>query len=88
MLIKLLAEFLGAMLLVISILATGNAIIIGATLALVITLLGNTSGSHVNPAVSFAFFLKGDLALYDLLTYSLAQLLGGAAAFYTVKTFS
>ena len=88
MLIKLLAEFLGAMLLVISILATGNAIIIGATLALVITLLGNTPGSHVNPAVSIAFFLKGDLGFYDLLKYSVAQLLGGATAFYTVKSFS
>ena len=46
-----LVEFLGTFLLLISILATGNAFIIGATLALIILLVGGISGAHVNPAV-------------------------------------
>jgi glycerol uptake facilitator-like aquaporin len=86
--INLIAEFAGAMLLVISILITGNPIFIGATLALCIYLLGNTSGSHVNPAVSIVFYMKGDMNLYTLITYTVAQMLGGISAFYAVKTFT
>lgn len=87
MYLQLLAEFLGTMLLMLSILATGNAIVIGATLALCIFLLGSTSGSHVNPAVSVAFFLKGALSVNELIGFIIAQVLGSTAAFYTYKAF-
>jgi glycerol uptake facilitator-like aquaporin len=40
--LALLAEFLGTFLLLISILATGNALVIGLTLALVILLIGES----------------------------------------------
>lgn len=87
MYLELLAEFLGALLLVLSIFVTGNAIVIGATLALVVFLLGSTSGAHVNPAVSLAFWLKGALSNLELAGYMAAQLLGGAAALYTYRVF-
>jgi aquaporin Z len=38
--------------------------------------LGRISGAHINPAVSFAFWLEHKLAWRDALGYVLAQLLG------------
>jgi aquaporin Z len=38
--------------------------------------LGRISGAHINPAVSFAFWLEAKLAWRDTLGYVLAQLLG------------
>ena len=78
----LLAEFFGTFLLLISILATGNAYMIGATLALVILLIGGVSGAHVNPAVSAAMLVKGAISMSEFVGYSLAQLAGGVAAYY------
>ena len=45
--------------------------------------LGRLSGAHLNPAVSFAFWLESKLAWRDAIGYALAQLLGallGASA--------
>jgi aquaporin Z len=79
-----LAEFLGAFLLILSVLASGgNALIIGATLALIILLAGKVSGAHVNPAVSLAMLLGGSMTTVDFITYVTTQLAGGAAAYYT-----
>ena len=77
-----LAEFLGTFLLLISILATGNALVIGLTLSLIIFLIGGLSGAHVNPAVSLAMFINGSLSTMDLLIYAAVQLAGGVAAVY------
>lgn len=80
--LALIVEFFGTFLLLISIFATGNAFIIGATLALIILLIGGISGAHVNPAVSFAMFVKGALSGTDLLGYAVAQIAGATAAYY------
>ena len=56
---------------------------ISATLTLVIWLLSTTSGGHVNPAVSFGFYMKGDLSATELLLYTLSQVLGATASIYT-----
>jgi aquaporin Z len=69
-------------------LATGNFAVIGATLAVVIYLLGKISGGHVNPAVSLAFYLKGALSMTEFVGYVVAQLLGGAVSYYTYKVFA
>ena len=84
----LIGEFLGTWLFLLSILATGNSAVIGATLALVIYLLATTSGGHVNPAVSLAFYLKGSLSIAEFAGYVVAQLLGGAVSYYTFKAFA
>ncbi len=41
--------------------------------------IGNISGCHVNPAVSLAFWLKGELKLKDFITYAIAQCVGAFA---------
>ena len=85
----LLAEFLGTLLFVLSILASGgNPLFIGATLALVIFLIAKISGGHVNPAVSFAMFMKGKLSAMEFVSYAVVQLLGAASSVYVFKTFA
>jgi len=83
--LTLLAEFLGTFLFTLSILVTGNPLVIGATLAFIIWLLSKVSGGHVNPAVSFAFFLKGSLSNAEFAGYTASQLLGAASSFYVFK---
>jgi glycerol uptake facilitator-like aquaporin len=83
---KLFAEFLGTFLLMASIMASGgNFLIIGATLALIVVLIGNISGAAVNPAVSVGFWYSGILSGQLFFLYSLVQLLGGVAAVYAYK---
>jgi glycerol uptake facilitator-like aquaporin len=82
------AEFLGTFALLCSIFFTGNALVIGLTLAVVIWAIGDISGGHVNPAVSFAFYTKGSLSMLEYLFYSGAQFLGGILAYYTYKSLA
>ena len=82
--IKLLSEFLGAFLLMISILASGgNFLIIGATLALIIFLTGSISGAAVNPAVGLGLWYSGTLNTVEFVMYSIVELLGGIAGAYS-----
>ncbi len=80
-----LAEFLGTFALLSAVLFTGSALWIGATLAFVIYTIGSISGGHVNPAVSFAFFMKGGLSMHEFLSYAVAQLAGAYAALYAFR---
>ena len=86
--LPLLAEFLGTFLLVMSILTTGNALVIGGTLSLIILLLGGVSGAHVNPAVSVAMLLKGSIGTMEFMSYTVAQCAGAAAAFYAYQVLA
>ncbi len=43
----------------------GNTLPTGCMLAVLILIFGGTSGAHFNPAVSFVFALRGDLAWRD-----------------------
>ena len=82
---KYVVEFFGTMLFVYIILATGNALAIGATLALLILLMGGISGGHVNPAVSIVMAAAGKLPTTDLVPYCIAQILGGLVALEIYK---
>jgi aquaporin Z len=84
--LPLVAEAVGAFALLTAILFTGNWLAIGLTLSSVILIVGETSGGHINPAVSFAMYLKGAIGLTELLTYSLAQCAGAASALYVYKS--
>jgi glycerol uptake facilitator-like aquaporin len=84
---KYLVEFLGAILFIYVILATGNPLAIGATLAIVILLTSSISGGHINPAVSVAMAVAGKLPVADLVPYCLAQILGGLVALEIYKRF-
>ena len=53
-----------------------NAIATGCMLYAIITTLGPLSGAHFNPAVSLAFFLRGELSGRDLAAYVPVQIIG------------
>ena len=80
---KYVVEFLGAALFIYVILATGNALAIGATLALIILI----SGAQVNPAVSITMAAAGKLPTVDLVPFCIAQILGGLVALEIYKRF-
>jgi aquaporin Z len=84
MLNKYLVEFFGTLFFVYVILATGNAIAIGAALAIVIMVGGSISGGNFNPAVSVAMVAAGRLSSSELLPYILAQIGGG---FFALELF-
>lgn len=86
---KYLAELFGTMFLVL--LACGSAVLagpsigglgIGICFGLVLICLcyalGNISGCHVNPAVSFAMLISGKMSGKDFAGYVVAQLIGAA----------
>jgi aquaporin Z len=82
---KYVVEFFGTTLFVYIILSTGNALAIGATLALLILLMGEISGGHVNPAVSIVMAAAGKLPTSDLVPYCIAQILGALVALEIYK---
>lgn len=99
---KLLAEFLGTLVLVLF--ACGTAAVTGCTsvadpaylltalaFGLVIVAMaysiGNISGCHINPAVSFGMLLSGRMTVKDFVGYVVAPFLGaiaGAALLYAL----
>jgi aquaporin Z len=79
--VKLLAEFLGAFLLMISIIASGgNFLIIGLTLGFIVFLTGGVSGAAVNPAVAAGLWYSGTLNTLTFSLYTVAEVLGALAA--------
>ena len=82
---KYLVEFLGTLFFLYVILATGNALAIGAALTIAILLGGNISGGNYNPAVSIMMVAAGKLSKKDLLPYILSQVAGGLCALELYK---
>jgi aquaporin Z len=85
MLNKYLVEFLGTLFFLYVIVATGNAIAIGAALAIAIMVGGSISGGHFNPAVSVMMTVAGKLSKAELVPYILAQVAGGLVALELYK---
>lgn len=86
---KYLAECVGTMFLVL--LACGSAVLagpkigvlgiglcFGLVLLALVYCIGNISGCHVNPAVSFAMLLSGRMSGKDFVGYVVAQFIGAA----------
>lgn len=82
---KYVVEFLGTLLLVFVILATGNYLAIGAALALAILLGGAISGGSFNPAVTLSLLAAGKLAASDAVPYIVVEVAGGLTAFQLYK---
>jgi len=82
---KYLVEFLGSVFFIYVILATRNALAIGAALALTMIVIGGISGGYVNPAVSITLAAAGKLSTADLVPYIVAQSLGGLVALELYK---
>ena len=85
MLNKYLVEFFGTLFFVYIILATGNAVAIGAAMAIIVMIGGSISGGNFNPAVSVAMVAAGRLSSSELLPYILAQVGGGLVALELFK---
>ena len=77
---KYLVEFLGSIFFLYMIIATGNAIAIGAALAIAIMLGGHISGGHFNSAVTVMMAAAGKIPMSDAVPYILAQVAGGLVA--------
>ncbi len=54
-----------------------NTIATGAGLVVLIMIFGPVSGAHFNPAVTLAFWMRGDIERRDAGAYAAAQILGG-----------
>ena len=80
-----LVEFLGTMFFLYVILATGNAIAIGAALAVAILVGGPISGGMFNPAVAVMMTVAGKLERNKLVPYVLAEVAGGLVALEVFK---
>jgi aquaporin Z len=78
--VPFIAEFLATFFFLSTILISGEPIQIAAALLAAIAIAGPLSGGHLNPAVSTAFFMKGDLPLGKFGGYVVAQILGAIAA--------
>jgi aquaporin Z len=83
--IDIVTEFLGTFFFLSVILATGEAIPIGAALAVAIFFGGKVSGGHFNPAVSTMMLVKGSIPVEKYLAYVIAQVLGGIIALFFFK---
>ncbi|MEO0400850.1 MAG: MIP/aquaporin family protein [Pseudomonadota bacterium] len=53
-----------------------NAIATGCMLYVIITVLGPISGAHFNPAVTLAFYLRGDISARAGAAYTVVQIAG------------
>lgn len=85
---KYILEFIGTMVLVlfgtgIAVLSSANlvatSLAFGLSIVAMAYVIGPVSGCHVNPAVSFAMYLKKKITLKEFLFYVLAQVLGALA---------
>ena len=82
---KLVCEFVGTMMLVLlacGVAVASNVSYIGTSLAFGLVIvamaysIGNVSGCHINPAVSFAMAITGRMTWKETLKYMIAQVLG------------
>ena len=55
----------------------GNTIPTGAILVVLITIFGPISGAHFNPAVTFAFWLLGEIQVSLAIRYVIVQIIAG-----------
>lgn len=82
---KFIVEFLGTMFFLFVIITTGNALAIGAALAIAIIVGGPISGGNYNPAVTIMMAVAGKQPMKDITPYIIAQVAGGLAAFELSK---
>jgi aquaporin Z len=84
---RYLAEFFGTLTFIYIILATGNPLAIGATLALVLLFTHNVSKGGLNPAVTIVMASAGQIDSRELVPYCLAQIFGGLTALELYKRY-
>lgn len=84
----LLAELLGTFVLTaIIIQSKGTAVIVLFALAAIVLAIGNFSGAHVNPAITFGAWVTRKISTFRALGYVIAQVLGALLAFVVLSYF-
>lgn len=78
---KLLVEFLGTMLLVMSVIMSGNYLVVGATLSIIILLWKHISQGAFNPAKALAMAYAGIIPQEDLIPYIVVECLGAIVGY-------
>lgn len=85
---QVLGEMLGTFLLVAAVAASGgNALIVGFALIVIVGMFYGISGAHVNPAVTFGFWVMRKISAAKMAFYWLAQFVGALAAILAVNAF-
>ena len=86
---KYFAEYFGTFILTIVVITSisgdfsvSTAILASLTLLIFVYTIGSISGSHLNPGVTLGIFSLKKIDAKQAFTYLMAQLLGGATAFY------
>jgi len=82
---KYLVELVGTLFLIYVILATKNAVAIGAALAIAVIAGSKISGGHFNPAVTIAMVAAGKKSVNEVMPYILAQVCGALIALELYK---
>lgn len=62
----------------------GVCLTFGAVVTVLIYAFGELSGTHINPAVSFGFWLSGRMPANEMVVYWAAQIIGAIGASYTL----
>ena len=78
--LAVIVEFLGTFIFLSVIVATGNPLAIGATLAVLCLLGGAVSGGHFNPAVTIMILYNRGIALDNAAVYIVVQIMAGLLA--------
>jgi len=73
-------EFIGTFIFLFVIVASGNPLMIGLTLTLLIYIIGSISGGHFNPAVTIMTLWRRAMPADNAIAYMIAQILGAIAA--------
>ena len=80
---KYFVEFVGTLILVFAVLvSSGNWVVIGATLGVLVLLGGPSSGACYNPAVTIGGMLAKNIPTQDVLPYIVVEILGGIVGYY------
>lgn len=62
-----------------------TALAFGGVITVLVYMIGGVSGCHINPAVSLAVALSGNMKLTVCLAYIIAQFLGGTAGAFLLR---
>ena len=71
---KYLAEAVGTCFFVLVVGLSGDPLVIGVALAIIIYATSAISGGHINPAVTLGLLVNKKIKLYDAIHYWVAQL--------------
>lgn len=84
----MIAEFIGTFLLVAAVFAVqGQPLYIAFVLVAIVLLIGNTSGAHVNPAMTIGAWITRKITGLYAIGYIIAQVAGAAVAYVTLNAF-